>query len=317
MDQSIIGKGSFIWKPTDKNFDGKNPSEDPFKNSKRIRDLDILNVQAIPLDLKVSAKVIAIDLYNSVLCRFNDKDVIDSEAKIKVEFVKFVDTSVLDKNAGREYIIVSGHTPRNTNMYLYTTFRDYGSYIYISINSFLEQTLNTPIIKASIMQRLVPSVIVSALVSIFLFMSGIFSQFLLNNIKVGLTQNTLFLPYLLIPCLFIWWKYKELEKSINSEKLKADAQAQSDTNSLFSSTFNIDDISAFYKSVTLVIIEVVQKVYLAYGLVEAKKSLEETFQQNVQNNNIYHNEFHGTVNAPSIGHTGGNNIVNSTTDSKV
>ena len=209
-----------------------------------LRQFGFFVTHAVPRD-RQAAVVSA--LYGTVHERLRGKSIPGADVKV----VDYKDAATGNEPA-RRYLVVTSETRRRTYMGVFATFRSYGDYLYVSVDSYMLPRMD----------------VLGFLWAVFMAMGLVF---IVGTFTFGIGVFFFVIPYLL-------WHYRDVLRHLGAGDSLGMALRRRFHGGNHLGTFNTDDVLAYFKSTVSLILEGVEEVFQAHGIsVEAI----EQFQQNV------------------------------------
>ena len=210
-------------------FDRSDPLE---AAGTQLEDFEISHIYALPREKHL--EVIAA-LYNSVYARIRAESIPSADVKV----VDYKDAAAGNESS-RRFVVVAAETRRRTHMAVFASFRGYGDYLYVSVNSFMLPPMD------------VPRFLLAVLIAMGLV-------FVVGTATFGIGVFFLVIPWLL-------WQYRDVLRSLGAGDslgmaLRRRFQKWNDLG-----TFNAADVVAYFKCTVSLLLEGVEEVFRVHGI---------------------------------------------------
>jgi hypothetical protein len=161
----------------------------------------------------------------------------------------------------RRYVVVRGDTVRSTHMDVFATFRSYGDYLYVSVDSFLLPPLSIlRVLWATVVALWVTwwaSLFTAPMGMTFEMMGKSGAAWLFSGPKLG---------FLFVTCPLLMWWNRDVIRSVRHGDPFGIALQRHYFRWRATSAFDTDDVLAYFKSTTLLIAEEVTAVFNENGI---------------------------------------------------
>jgi hypothetical protein len=199
-----------------------------------------------PVDPDNHPRVIR-DLFENVYGHVKDNRIAGSEAAL----VDFDDARTGQREPSRRYIVIDRATTRGTKLSTFATFRGYGDYLYVSVESYLLPPLSWfPVLAAGF-------VLLVSMLELLAFFYFDATNYISNYISI-LTE--------MLPAIIVLWLHRDVVRSLRAGDSLAMALRRRHFRVNRNGTFNSDDIRMHFKSTAFLIIEAMQGVFEKNGI---------------------------------------------------
>jgi hypothetical protein len=159
----------------------------------------------------------------------------------EVQVVDFDDVRTGRGESARRYVLIDRETQRSTRMSVFATFRSYGDYLYVSVDSYVlpPLALGRPIL----------------LLLLIYFIMKSATQLL------GMFSGSAVLFLWMVVLSVLAWNHRGVLRSMRAGDSFVMALRRKYHSHGYSGTFNADDVLMHFKSTTLMIVEAMQGVF--------------------------------------------------------
>ncbi|HEU4561694.1 MAG TPA: magnesium transporter [Longimicrobium sp.] len=187
------------------------------------------------------------------------------------ELVEYDDAQTGVREEARRYVVVRGNTLRTTHMDVFATFRSYGDYLYISVDSFLLPPIS--------ILRLIWAGVVALGITLWGWL--FIAPFVYGIAMLGMTRTAaLFgsvIPVLFFTCPVVLWRNRDVIRSIRHGDSIGLALQRHYYQWRTVSAFDNDDVRVHFKSITLLIAEEIAAVFKEHGIpIEELQQVQQT-----------------------------------------
>jgi hypothetical protein len=186
------------------------------------------------------------------------------------------DDASTGREAARRYVVVRSDTVRSTHMDVYATFRSYGDYLYVSVDSFQLPPL-------SILRVLWAGFVAMGITTWgWLLTTPIGALFALAGMRwMGWLLGSPLIGFLFITCpLLLWWNREVIRSVRHGDPLEIALRRRYYRWWGAASAFDNDDILAHFKSTVSLIAEEIADVFQKNGIpVEALDQVRQVINQ--------------------------------------